>query len=88
MAELGFVNEVVPDGQAADRALAVARAVADNAPAAVRATKRAVASGLAADLEAAYAIEDRLSREILVGPEAVEGARAFAEKRPPSWRLS
>jgi enoyl-CoA hydratase len=88
MAELGFVNEVVADGQAADRALAVARAIADNAPAAVRATKRAVTSGLATDLEGAYAIEDRISREILRGPEAAEGSRAFAQKRPPSWRLT
>jgi enoyl-CoA hydratase len=88
MAALGFVNEVVANGQARERALAVARAVADNAPEAVRATKRAVASGLATDLETAYAIEDRVAREILIGPEAVEGARAFAEKRPPSWRLT
>ena len=88
MAELGFVNEVVADGQARDRALAVAGAIADNAPAAVRATKRAVTSGMATDLQAAYAIEDEISREVLLGPEAAEGARAFAAKRPPSWRLS
>lgn len=88
MAELGFVNEVVADGQARDRALAVARAVADNAPAAVRATKRAVAAGLATDLAGAYAIEDEISREILLGAEAAEGARAFAAKRAPSWRLT
>ena len=88
MAELGFVNEVVADGRAADRALAVARAIADNAPAAVRATKQAVTAGLATDLAGAYAIEDQISREILLGPEAAEGARAFARKHPPSWRLT
>jgi len=88
MAELGFVNEVVADGQARERALAIAATVAGNAPSAVRATKRAVASGLATDLEGAYAIEDQISREILRGPEAAEGSRAFVEKRPPSWRLS
>jgi enoyl-CoA hydratase len=88
MAELGFVNEVVADGQARERALAIAATVAGNAPSAVRATKRAVASGLATDLEGAYAIEDQVSREILRGPEAAEGSRAFAEKRPPSWRLT
>jgi enoyl-CoA hydratase len=88
MAELGFVNEVVADGQARERALAIAATVACNAPSAVRATKRAVTSGLATDLEGAYAIEDQISREILRGPEAAEGSRAFAEKRPPSWRLT
>jgi enoyl-CoA hydratase len=88
MAELGFVNEVVADGHARERALAVARVVADNAPVAVRATKRAVTVGLGADLAGAYAIEDQAAREILTGPEALEGSRAFAEKRPPSWRLT
>jgi enoyl-CoA hydratase len=88
MAELGFVSEAVADGQARERALAVARAVADNAPGAVRATKRAVTGGLNGDLAAAYAIEDQVAREVLTGPEAAEGARAFTEKRPPSWRLT
>jgi crotonobetainyl-CoA hydratase len=88
MAELGFVNEVVADGHARERALAVARAVAANAPMAVRATKRAVTSGLGTDLAGAYAIEDQISREILTGPEAAEGSRAFLGKRPPSWRLT
>jgi enoyl-CoA hydratase len=88
MAELGFVNEVVADGYVRDRALAVARAVAANAPMAVRATKRAVTSGLGTDLAGAYAIEDQISREILTGPEAAEGSRAFLGKRPPSWRLT
>jgi enoyl-CoA hydratase/carnithine racemase len=55
---------------------------------AVRATKRAVTSGLGTDLAGAYAIEDQISRQILTGPEAVEGSRAFAEKRSPSWRLT
>jgi enoyl-CoA hydratase len=88
MAGLGFVNEVVADGQAQERALDIAVAIAGNAPEAVRATKRAVASGLATDLTGAYAIEERMAREILRGPEAAEGARAFREKRPPAWRLT
>jgi enoyl-CoA hydratase len=87
MAGIGFVNEVVPDGEASGRALEIARVIAGNAPAAVRAAKRVVTSGLRTDLAGAHAIEDEVSREILTGPEAVEGARAFAEKRPPSWRL-
>jgi enoyl-CoA hydratase len=87
MATFGFVNEVVEDGCAVERGLAIAKSVAQNAPAAVRATKRAVVSGLAGDLAGAYVIEDRVSREVLTGPEAQEGARAFADRRPPSWRL-
>lgn len=88
MAELAFVNEVVADGHAIQRALAIAQAIAANGPMAVRATKRAVTSGLGADLAGAYAIEDQIARQILTSPEAAEGARAFAGKRPPSWRLT
>jgi enoyl-CoA hydratase len=88
MAELGFVNEVVADGQARERALAVARLIADNAPAAVRATKQAVSSGLGASLAEAYAIEADAARGVLAGPEATEGYRAFTQKRPASWRLT
>ena len=67
MAELGFVNELVEDGCAVDRGLAIANALAQNGPAAVRATKRAITSGLAGDLAGAYAIEDQVSREVLTG---------------------
>jgi enoyl-CoA hydratase len=88
MAELGFVSEVVADGDAVKRALAIARIVAGNAPMAVRATKRAVTSGLAGCLQQAYAIEDEASREILAGPEAAEGHQAFTQKRPASWELT
>lgn len=88
LAELGFVNEVVADGQARDRAIAIARVIAGNAPMAVRATKRAVRSGLLTDLQQAYVIEDAAAREILAGPEAVEGYRAFTQKRPASWQLT
>jgi len=87
MAELGFLNEVVTPGRARERAIAIARVIASNSPAAVRASKRAVRTGLAVDLEAAYVVEDQISREIMVSLEAVEGARAFAAKRSPSWRL-
>jgi enoyl-CoA hydratase len=87
LAEFGFLNEVVADGSVRERAIAIAGAIADNAPQAVRATKRAVTLGLGTDLRGAYAIEAQVSREILTGPEATEGARAFAEKRAPSWRL-
>ena len=88
MAELAFVNEVVADGGATERALAIAQAIAANGPMAVRATKRAVTSGWGTDLARAYAIENEIARQILTGPEAAEGARAFAGKRPPSWRLT
>jgi crotonobetainyl-CoA hydratase len=87
--ELGFVNEVTP---AAELAATVSRWCAQillSAPLAIRATKEAAMRGLdepslAAALrnQLAYPAFDawRGSEDIL------EGARAFAERRPPAWR--
>lgn len=87
MYRLGFVNEVVPDGSALPTAVEFARVIADNSPAAVRAAKRVVQNGFLDNLDAAFALEEAVGREVLAGPDAAEGALAFAEKRAPSWRL-
>ena len=84
--ELGLVNEVVP---AAELDAAVDRWVNDIlrcAPLSVRATKEAAMAGLEMGLEAAskrpYEWEIRRRRS----EDAVEGPRAFAEKREPDWK--
>jgi enoyl-CoA hydratase len=84
---VGFLSEVVADGSALVGALEVARVVAANSPTAVRAAKRVVQGGILDSLEAAFALEEAVGREVLAGPDAAEGARAFTEKRPPVWRL-
>ncbi len=84
--ELGLINEVVP---AADLDACVDGWVADIlrcAPLAVRATKEAAMKGLDTHLSAAfdavYASESlRANSE-----DALEGPRAFAEKRSPEWK--
>jgi enoyl-CoA hydratase len=34
----------------------------------------------------AYRIETELSSEVFSSEDAVEGPKAFAEKRPPQWK--
>ena len=65
LSDWGFLSEVVPDGQALSRALDVAEAIAAHPPAAVAAIKRAVGEGLRGTLTEAYAIEARVSDELL-----------------------
>jgi enoyl-CoA hydratase len=83
---LGLLNEIVPRERLLDRALEWARRIAANGPLAVRATKESVLRGLSGTLEEAYRIERELSAKVFRSEDAKEGARAFAEKRPPNWR--
>jgi enoyl-CoA hydratase/carnithine racemase len=82
---LGLVNQVTPGAELMDKALGWADAVLACAPLAVRASKEAALQGLTMSLEEAIpkvfpGMEAmRASRDILEGP------RAFAEKRKPTW---
>ena len=82
---LGLVNRVVPSDQVVDEALALAALIAANAPVAVRASLRMVRE--AGDLSEADAwrLNSELAAEVGSTKDAIEGATAFAEKRPPEW---
>jgi len=80
---MGLVNEVVDSPL--ERALEVAERITRNGPVAVRKIKESVVRGLGMSMEAAYAEELRLGAEVFASEDAVEGPRAFAEKRAPNF---
>lgn len=84
--ELGLVSEVLPAKDLLDRARAIAATIAENSPAALLETKRAIwrslDTGLSNALADAWETVTRFARE---SPDALEGARAFIEKRRPNW---
>jgi enoyl-CoA hydratase len=86
--ELGLINEIVPEAELLDRAMAWARRITANAPLAVQATKESVLRGMATTLQEAYDIEAELATRIFRTSDAKEGPKAFAEKRPPVWTSS
>jgi enoyl-CoA hydratase/carnithine racemase len=79
---LNFVQRVVPAGQELEEALRIARAIADQAPLAVVATRlnaiKAVEHGPLAAMEEFIDVQQRLSNS----EDAAEGVRSFVEKRP------
>ena len=85
-ADIGLIGHVVPDGTALDKALEIAELVNACGPLAVEAVKASVyetaelteSEGLAAELKRGWPIFDTA--------DAKEGARAFAEKRPPDYQ--
>ncbi len=85
--DYGLVNEVVP-GEALDSAVdAWVDDMLACAPLALRATKQVARRNLDfASLEEAVRAEYPAAEEMLGSEDAVEGPRAFAEKRAPVWR--
>ena len=85
-AAIGLIGHVVPDGTALEKALEIAERVNACGPLAVEAVKASVyetaemteADGLAAELERGW--------PVFATADAKEGARAFAEKRPPAYK--
>jgi enoyl-CoA hydratase/carnithine racemase len=80
------VNDLVPPASLLQTALATADAIAENAPLAVRETRRGVHECLSLPLDAAYRRQEELGRPLRKTDDAREAQRAFLEKRAPIWR--
>src|SRR5215831_11276205 len=85
LADVGLVNKLVPAGQALTAAKELAAQVALGAPLALAASKRVIVES------ADWAADEAFDRQAgIIGPifrskDAIEGAAAFTEKRPPAW---
>lgn len=80
---IGVVNHAVPSAQVMTKAMAIARAIADNAPFAVRATKAAIRRGLGLEIRAAARAEAFHQAKSLTTDDAREGMSALLAKRKP-----
>lgn len=84
----GLVNLVVAHDQVVPAAMTLAEKICRNAPISVRASKEIVYRGLEVPLDfpgAAWEINQQYANEVMTSEDAMEGPRAFAEKRTPDW---
>jgi enoyl-CoA hydratase len=81
--DIGLVNRVVPAGELMPTALEWADTICKNGPLAVRTAKEIAVRALG--LEAGFVLEKALGARVFGSEDAVEGPRAFAEKRPPRF---
>jgi len=82
---VGLVNRVVPADELMDAAVELASKVADNGPLAVQVTKRLMREAALVDPQRGWPQPDDIAR-VFNSEDAAEGAKAFVERRPPTWK--
>lgn len=83
---IGFVHEVVPADQLDERVDAVAQALVNASPAAVRACKRLLQDVAQREIDAALIAQTvEAIADIRSSTEGREGVQSFLQKRQPAW---
>lgn len=84
--QFGFVNyvEASPDAVRA-RARGLAESIRDNAPLTVWAAKKSIGAAMDLGCENGFEAAKRFHERVYASLDAIEGPRAFAEKRAPRW---
>jgi len=83
---IGLVNRIVAAEQLLPSAMRLAATIARRGPRAVVAARRAILEGLTLGLAAGLGNERELFFDIMKTDDALEGPRAFAERRDPQFQ--
>lgn len=85
---LGLASSCHPADEVLPHALARANDIAANtAPLSVAISKRLLWDGLEHDRRWVGKMETEMHHEVMGRPDAVEGVKAYVERRPPNWQL-
>lgn len=84
--EVGFVNRVVPLEQLLPAAFEYADTIVENAPLSVRAHKEIMLRAMGIPPHDVAPLVYHIYDKLLRSEDAVEGPRAFNEKRRPQWK--
>jgi len=82
----GMVNRLTEPGRTVEAALALAQQIAANAPFAVEVTKRLIDESPSWPRTERWVLQRAALEAVIATGDPEEGARAFAEHRPPKWR--
>lgn len=82
---LGLVNHLCEDGRALETARRLAERITANAPLALQVSKRLVRDSYTWPDDEWPTRQLPHIAEVMESEDAIEGSRAFAEKRPPRW---
>ncbi len=83
---LGLINQVVPQTEVLEAAVALAQRVTSNGPLAVQAIKQLVHAAANLPPAQVWAMQADLHPKVFGSEDAREGATAFIERRQPVWK--
>ncbi len=83
--QFGLINRIVEKPKLLETAMELANTIAANSPGAVTATKLSVLDNFKTGIMEAYARELEHGDTVFSAPDAIEGPKAFLEKREPRW---
>ncbi|MCW2524321.1 MAG: enoyl-CoA hydratase/isomerase family proteinconserved, partial [Frankiales bacterium] len=75
-----------PAAEVLPAALALAARISENGPLGVAVTKRLMRTVVSQGVEAARELAAKEHDSVFKSEDALEGSRAFAEKRTPQWK--
>ena len=82
--DIGLINKVVAKENLMEESMRYAEAICKNGPLAVQTTKEIVVRQ--ANLEPGFVLEKALATKVFGSHDAVEGPKAFMEKRKPNFK--
>jgi enoyl-CoA hydratase/carnithine racemase len=84
--EIGLVEEVVATGESANRAIELAKQVAEQSPTAIAACKKLIQSNRTHHWDQGYMLERELFVDLFHTEDQKEGVNAFLQKRKAEWK--
>jgi enoyl-CoA hydratase/carnithine racemase len=84
---IGLVNKVVPGDKLVDEAMNLAAKLASKSPVALQMGKKSFYTMSDMEYEKALEYSGEMFAELCTTEDAIEGVRAFKEKREPVWKL-
>jgi len=84
--ELGFVNRIAPAEKLSEETRKLAKTIIANAPLGVKAGRQLTYLATEMGRSAAFPLGDLAFERLYRSEDALEGPRAFREKRKPNWK--